>query len=441
MKSLLDHGSKKAHHNRYTRSHSVERRTIALAEHAAERLAASGQRAFARGDMAAAANLLGRAAALFPPHDSRRLNLLPSLGRSLIETGAWERAETVLQEAVEIGPESRQPWIAADALVALCWRHVHTADSRAWETILADVEDATRILEAHGDAAGLARALSLASVIRFWRGEAAAAIPGLERAALLARKAGDRAQETENLCILLNAARAGPMPVAALAERAAEIRCAAAGNRKLEIAARVASAYADAARGRFDVARAQIHDAQALAEELSLTTVLAASVLRAAGEVELLAGEPAAAERQLRPACEALENAADWGHFGSVATLLAEALCRQGQTEEATRLVELTALRSFPEDIEAQVGWRRVKARLAASCGKIEDAERLAREATALAARTDYLDLHAQTASDLAQVLRLAGKPAEHAIALDQAIRLFEQKGNLVQAVETREAL
>jgi class 3 adenylate cyclase len=67
-------------------------RAQALAERAAERLAASGSRAYARGDTPAAANLLERAAALLPSDDRRRLNLLPSLGRALTEVGQMARA-------------------------------------------------------------------------------------------------------------------------------------------------------------------------------------------------------------------------------------------------------------------------------------------------------------------------------------------------------------
>ena len=72
-----------------------------LAEQAAERLSAAGRRAYARADTPAAINLLERASALLPPHDRRRLSLLPSLGRALMESGELERSDSVLSEAVE----------------------------------------------------------------------------------------------------------------------------------------------------------------------------------------------------------------------------------------------------------------------------------------------------------------------------------------------------
>src|ERR671936_171278 len=54
-----------------------DHRAQALGERAAERLSASGRRAYARADTAAAVNLLVRASDLLPSHDGRRLSLLP----------------------------------------------------------------------------------------------------------------------------------------------------------------------------------------------------------------------------------------------------------------------------------------------------------------------------------------------------------------------------
>jgi histidine ammonia-lyase len=93
------------------------------------------------------------------------------------------------------------------------------------------------------------------------------------------------------------------------------------------------------------------------------------------------------------------------------------------------------------EDVDAQVGWRRVRAKLLARRGDVEEAERVAREAMALAARTDYLDLRAQTSADLAAVLSLAGHAQASAAAREESIRLYEQKGNIVAAKRLRSLL
>jgi class 3 adenylate cyclase/tetratricopeptide (TPR) repeat protein len=417
----------------------LSQRARELAEKAAERLASSGRRAFARGDMPAAANLLERAAALLPPDDRRRLNLLPSLGRALRERGEWERAGAVLSEAVQVGLSVDERGAAADAVVALAYVRLHTDPQTSHEQVGRELEEAMRVFEELRDEAGLARALGLAGILRFWRGEAGAAIEDLDRAAGLARKVADRAQEAESLQYLTGAALYGPMPVASALECVADAHRRAEGNRRLKVAVLRTRAWLEAMQGHFDQARDLLVEAKTVAEEVGLETMLA-TWGSYAGAVELLAGDPAAAEQVLRPACEALKRMGDWGHLASTAPALADALYAQGRGSEAEPWIELAARWTLADDVDAQVGWRRARGKLLAQQGELEEGERLAREATTLAANTDYLDLRAQALADLAEVLRLAGRSTEAAATLHEAVRLHERKGNVVGA-ETLRAL
>jgi tetratricopeptide (TPR) repeat protein len=185
---------------------------------------------------------------------------------------------------------------------------------------------------------------------------------------------------------------------------------------------------------RFDAARDLISQAKAVREELGLE--VSSHSFTGAGVVELLAGDAAAAERELRPACELLERIGELGYLSSAAPLLVDALFVQGRDEEALRLTERwTPERlTVPEDADAQVGWRRVRAKLLARRGDLDEAERLGREAVTIASTADYLDLRANAFADLAEVLHLAGKPEESTAAAQEAIRLYEQKGNIVAA-------
>ncbi|MGH2995389.1 MAG: AAA family ATPase [Gaiellaceae bacterium] len=404
-----------------------------LAERAAEHLATSGRRAFVRGDMPAAANLLERAAALLASHDARRLSLLPSLARALIEGGEWERARGVLTGAVESGKAAGERGLTADAAVALAYLRLHTDPETSHERVARELQDAMRAFEELDDEAGLARALTLAAMTRFWRGDVAAAMQDLEQAARYAKAAGDRAQELESLRYVLGAALFGPAPVSSALELVDDVHRRTKGNRRLEVAVLATRAHLEAMRGRIDAARDLIAQAQSLAEELGLETILAVWVLRSAGEIELLAGDPTAAESALRAACERLERAGDWGHFASVAPILADALYALGRGDDAKATIELATRWTLGDDLDAQIGLRRVRARLLAR-GDFEEAERLAREATELAARTDFLDAHAKALADLAEVLRLAGRPEESAAAVEEAIRLYEEKGNVAAA-------
>jgi class 3 adenylate cyclase/tetratricopeptide (TPR) repeat protein len=404
-----------------------------LAERAAERLGASGRRAYARGDMPAAANLLERATDLLPSDDRLRLELLPALGRSRLEGGEIERASSVLSEAIERGNSAGERRVATDAAVALSYLRVLAVPETNWEEVAQELEDAIRVFEELGDEAGLARALGVAGILRYWRGEVVSAGEDLERAARYARDVGDRAQEAQSLQYALIAWAFGPTPVAEALERVEELRPRAAGNRRLEVSLLRAGAQLAAMQGRFDFARELVARARALATELGLEVVLG-TISWAAGYVELLAGDAVAAERELRPACESLERMGNWGNLAFLAPTLADALLMQGRDEEALALTQLTERITNSWDAQPQIAWQRLRAKLLARGGEFEEGERLAREATALAARTDFLDDHAQAVADLAEVLRLAGRVKESAAALEEAIGLHERKGNLAAA-------
>ena len=417
-------------------------RAQALGERAAERLAASGRRAYDRGDTRATVNLLERAAGLVPVEDRRRLGLLPSLGRALWEEGHPERADAVLSEAVTRGRAAGARAVVADASVALSELRLHrpaqTGVGRA--DVFRDVRAAVQVFEEVGDEAGLARALTLAGKLRFWGGEAAAALGDLEQAARYARDAGDRAQEAESLRYVLAASHRGPMPVDEALARFAELRPRTEMNRRLGATFLAARAHLEAMQGHFDDAHDSISQAKALAEEHGLHILLDSHTRPAAGYVELLAGDAEAAERELRPACEGTERFGELGFLSSIAPMLVDAVYLQGRYEEALQLTERWRAErlTVPEDADAQAGWRRVRAKVLARMGDLNEAERLAREAVAIAAGTDYLDARAHAAADLGEVLRLAYRPQESATALEEAIRLYDEKGNIVAAGRLR---
>jgi DNA-binding SARP family transcriptional activator len=413
-------------------------RSRQLSERAAERLAASGRRAFARGDMPAAASLLERAAALLPSDDRRRLSILPSLGRVLFEQGRLERAEDVLSTAIDSARAAGELGVAADASVARTFLRLHTDPHSSHEGARFELEGPIRVFEELDDQGGLARALGLLGILRLWDGRAETAIEELERAVRHARAANDRAQAVESLRYLLVAVFWGPTPVPAALERVEEVARTAAGDARLNVTALQVRAHLLAMRGRFDEARDLIGAARTAAQELGLELVVAASVRRSACEIELLAGDPLAAERAIRPGYEALERMEAWTHLPSVVPGFADALYAQRRFADALPLIEVAARSIVGEDVEAQVGLRRVRAKLLARQGEIRAAERLAREATDLAARTDSLNMRAQAAADLAEVLGLAGRPRQAAEAREQAARLHELKGNLAAAGRLR---
>ena len=75
--------------------------------------------------------------------------------------------------------------------------------------------------------------------------------------------------------------------------------------------------------------------------------------------------------------------------------------------------------------------WRGVRAKTLARQGRHAVGETLAREAVAIAARTDAVSQHAKALLDLAEVLRLAGR-SEATPVVVEALALFRAKENQV---------
>ena len=85
----------------------ADERVLALAARAADRLGQSGRRALARGDMPAAVRLLERAVALLPDDAPARTDLSLKLGIALAETGDVARADSLLNERLELERRDR----------------------------------------------------------------------------------------------------------------------------------------------------------------------------------------------------------------------------------------------------------------------------------------------------------------------------------------------
>ena len=144
------------------------------------------------------------------------------------------------------------------------------------------------------------------------------------------------------------------------------------------------------------------------------------------------AGDAVAHEREARAGYEILLQIGDNGHLASAAPDLAEAVYAQGRYDEALELAEFARGITIPGDVDAEVRGLQVLAKATARLGRRGEAEALAAEAVRLISATDYDELHAFTLMGQAEVLRLAGRRADAAASVRQAIELFGRKGNVV---------
>ncbi|MGH2554477.1 MAG: ATP-binding protein [Actinomycetota bacterium] len=418
---------------------TMDEETAAVGRRAARRLATPGRRAFARGDMPAAANLITRAIALLPRDDPARLSLLPDLGEALKDIGEFVRAEELLQEAVESAANAgdRRLWVDA-SIVRLLVRYAAEAGVRI-DDLLQEAQSALPVLEEAQDTAGLARGWRLVGILHGTAGRYGAAEEAVFRAIQYASLAGDRRQENRNLPIYAACALYGPTPVPQAIARCEQLVEQASGDRRGQSLVRLALAQLHAMQGNFEHARGLCAQSRSVLVDLG-EKVQASSTSVDSGRVEMLADDAAAAEAELRRDYEELDAMGEKYFLATTAALLAHALYLQGRYEEAEAF-SLVSSRSDQDDVESQSLWRRARAKVLARWGRFEEAEALAREALTMIEQTDSPVLQANSLMDLGEVLRLAGREAEALPVMSSALGLYEKKGNTVSAGRARSAI
>ena len=288
------------------------------------------------------------------------------------------------------------------------------------------------VLERVGDQHGLARAWGLKAVSEWVEARTAAAAAAWEQAAEHARLAGDDYERAEILGWVASALWFGPVPVSDAIRRCEEIRADVSGHlvSQAEVLRPLGALHGFA--GRFDVARSFFETSSSIFEELGLGLNSVTSHHEAV--VEMLAGNHAFAEQHLRAAYDALEAMGERSFRSTTAAFLAQAAFAQGRFEEAEWAANMSEELAQPDDLLTQILWRGVRAKLLAGRGRFDHAETLAREAVALAARTDLINFHADALVDLVAVLEIAENGAETSAILVEALRMYEQKGNTVGA-------
>jgi tetratricopeptide (TPR) repeat protein len=194
-------------------------------------------------------------------------------------------------------------------------------------------------------------------------------------------------------------------------------------------------------RGRFDDGRGLIAQARSMLDDVALTVWMAGPLTQMAGWIELLAGDAAAAERQLRRGVETLKEIGELSWLSTVAGILAEALYAQGRDDEAEEFIKVSAETAGSDDAYSQGLLRSVNAKILARRGEADEAERLGREAVEIAKATDFLFLQALTLASLGEALLLVGRRDEAERVLADAVRVCERKGFVVGAKRARELL
>ena len=411
-----------------------------LAGPAAERLGSAGRRAVARSDAPAAVNLLNRAISLLPTTDKRRLELLPHLARALYGKGDLRAATTLMDETVEGARSLGDERLASSArILQLELQFMLDPEGRS-EEALREAESLLPMFEETGDDAILAQIHWLFAQVNSMHTQWKAAEEPLEKAIFHARRAGDVREEHEDLRWLAITIRVGPRPAAEALARCEVIAEELRDNPAAEASVFPQLACLHAMNGDFERAREFLQRARSTYDEFGMAFTLAA-MGSWEGTVEMLAGNYEEAVAAFRQSVDLHEQMGERTFGSTMAALLADALLALGRIEEAEHYARVSERDAASDDLASQMMFRSVLARAFAERGEAKAARSMAVSAVAVASTTDNHDAHGNVLMNLASTYRALGDGEQATRLMEQALQLFEAKGNKPSAERARRAL
>ncbi len=289
-----------------------------------------------------------------------------------------------------------------------------------------------------GDDRALVRAFRLLTYVHWTAARYGDAVTAAERTIWHATAAGDEVAARRFLGSLATSALYGPMPVLEAIATCEGVLVRAEDDCRARALAEVAIGRLEAMQGNFDRARLLYRRSRASLEEFGYRLMAALTSLDSSA-IELLAGDLAAAESELRADYRRLEEMGERNYISTTAGLLADVLYRQDRYDESAEFAGICERLASPDDVASQFHWRCVRGKLSARQGDSGAAQALLAEATALIETSDQLDLQGNGLLDFAEVRALAGAPAEAADFNERAAVLFERKGNVVSAARARQ--
>ncbi len=294
---------------------------------------------------------------------------------------------------------------------------------------LAELDDAAGEAKAH-----TVRALCLARLGRIGDSEIA-----LDRALTAARRAREHRRVNAVLAVAPLAALWGPNPVPRAGGRCLDVvrlLRITTDSPAVEATSTRCQAVLEAFRGRAAAAQRMIESARRTVSELGLRHAML-EVEQFAGIVELVVGDPAAAEPHLRKAYNGFRRMGLDADTAETAALLGRACLALDRDAEADELCSESE-RLAGHALKASIAWRTLRAHLLSRNGEHDDARRAAEAAIALAERTDALVDHGDACLALATVLHAAGDAAGSRAAAGQAVELYDRKGAAALAERAR---
>jgi class 3 adenylate cyclase/tetratricopeptide (TPR) repeat protein len=403
----------------------------AIGGDAAQRLSSAGRRAAGRGDMHAAANLLRRAVGLLDADDLRRMALLPELAETLTALGDFAGAKSAIDEALTGAERTGDRRLHASSRLTAMFVRLYSGEQHSdWsDEALHVAHELIPVLEGEGADAELATAWRLVVLVHGIAGRFSQVGEAVERSIVHARRVGNDRLVARNSVAFANMALYGPLPAPEAIARCESLIAEGIADLQCECIVLCMLAQLRAMDGSLDTARELCRRARAQLRDLG-QGIFAASTGIDLARVELLGGNPASVEREIRADYEFLAEKKETYLLSTMAALLARLVRDQGRDAEALALTQAAEAASADDDPEAQALWRMVRAPLVARAGDAAQAVSMASNAVDHARSTEAPVLLADALVELGAVLLFAGQQAASEPALAEARALYEAKGN-----------
>ncbi len=415
----------------------LDEQGLAIGRDAAIRLSSAAKRAFARGDMHAAASLYQRAVAVPARDDPDRLTLLPELGEAWMELGDFTQARAVVAEAEAVAERTANGRVKAAAQLLGMRIRLFSSEEGNWsEQTLRMALDAVPLFEREAAHPELAKAWRLVGFVHGIAARYGESSEAVIRSMLHARLAGDERLIARNAMGLSISTLLGPTPVPQAIAQCEQMLADGVSDRQAESKILCTLAQLRAMNGEFDPARELYRRGRGLLRELGQGLNAAFTGIDLL-MVESLAGDLAGAEREVRADYDFLERAGETYFFSTIAALLSRIVRDQGRDDEALAYSQTAERSSAADDVESQALWRSIRAPIVARAGNLPEAEALARSAVELSGQTDAPQMQADTLSELASVLMLAGRLDEARQAIESAVAIYLAKGDVVSAARS----
>jgi class 3 adenylate cyclase/tetratricopeptide (TPR) repeat protein len=405
-----------------------------LAGRAAGKLSSAGMRALDRSDMPAAANLLSRSIELLEPRDPARLELVADLGEALMALSRFEDAGRLLTSSLDAARE-----LGDRRLEGLIRLRQLTLELMGGDTdeaaAVAEAEGVLATLVELGDHGGAARAWRVLSLIHANAGHYDHIADAAQHLIEEGTASGEERLVRQGATGYAVAAVLGTTPVTEALGVCERILRDVKGDRRAEAIVCGAVAQLRAMQGDFDEAREMYRQEVSLLDDLGTSRESASTSIESA-RVEIMAGDLAAAEEHLRRDDALLAELGERYFRSTVAGMLGRVLVLRGASDDAEGFVVLAEALSESDDAWSQVLWRSARARLLAHSAP-DRALEFAQGAVDFAETTADLELRGDAWSDLGEVRATIGDADDAVKALEQALGLYQRKGDTTSAART----